>query len=474
MSLGNAESQLNLQQQQQHPLLRVASGAGDVQTQRMPYYPQYQPNHYYPSHYHHAQLGQMMHMGQLGHQGQVGRPALVAASSNHNGAYAATSDSSGHSGYGGIEPSVEYELQPESQSYHSSGGSGPAYPSGPQHHHPPQHHGPPPAPKTTKSSKKSKKSSKSVMNALTLLAFFFFVNMLQNCLKDHMADMNPTVMVLTAGGTRNRFNKLAEMNSRERTSTMATAESVAESSWQQPDPEPALVPATPGPPNLPPVPIVTPSVVLQSSPYSGGTTHHANSHPHDYRPHIENDDYNYGQHRPATPPPAGPAHSAADSYPYSYPNRTHIDHSARPDFEADSRPGSDYYQHHYYPDRNEQEFPRYGHGNGYGYGGGSRHPWSYGTNAGRQRYSSAPWSSASLGAQSGVSSYLDNAQRRQGGHDDQGYGYRDRDRDRDRDSHRDIERYMESNMQRDMERDMDDDGQQSRRGDAFYTRARIN
>lgn len=104
------------------------------------------------------------------------------------------------------------------------------------------------------------------MNALTLLAFFFFVNMLQNCLKDHMVDMNPTVMVLTASGTRNRFNKLAEMNSREQTSTTATesaAEPVAESSWNQA----ALVPAVAS--SAPPLPsIVLPTVVLQS-PYSG-------------------------------------------------------------------------------------------------------------------------------------------------------------------------------------------------------------
>lgn len=108
------------------------------------------------------------------------------------------------------------------------------------------------------------------MNALTLLSFFFFVNMLQNCLKDHTADMNPTVMVLTASGSRNRFNKLAEMNSREQTSTMATAESVAESvaepSWQL---QPAVVAAPAS--NLPPQPLPTPAVVLQS-PYSGGST----------------------------------------------------------------------------------------------------------------------------------------------------------------------------------------------------------
>jgi len=281
------------------------------------------------------------------------------------------------------------------------------------------------------------------MNALTLLSFFFFVNLLQNCLKDHMADMNPTVMVLTASGTRNRFNKLAEMNSREQTSTTAT-ESAAASSWnlnlnpnQNPNPnQAALVPAVE--PSVPPS-IVLPTVVLQS-PYSGGISEVANKphqhqqsnpqqKPHDYRPHIVDDDYNYGQRRP-------PSQTTYDFYP----NRTHIDHSSRPDFESESV-GSDYYQHHYNP---------------YAGTNSRRHPWSYG----RQRYSSAPWSSASLGAQSGVSSYLDNAQRRQGD-DDDGYGYRDEDRDGNRDGG-----YWDG--------DEDEDGQQRRRGDAFYTRTRIN
>lgn len=319
-------------------------------------------------------------------------------------------------------------------SYHSSAGSAPAYPA-------PHPQKPPPQPAPTKSSRKIKKSSGSVMNALTLLAFFFFVNMLQNCLKDHMVDMNPTVMVLTASGTRNRFNKLAEMNSREQTSTTATesaAEPVAESSWNQA----ALVPAVAS--SAPPLPsIVLPTVVLQS-PYSGlpaatNKPHHNpyQNHPpsHDYRPHIGDDDYNYGERRP----PPSPPHTAGDFYP----NRTHIDHSSRPDFESESGPGSDYYQHHYNPySYAGTTNSRHGHGS-------SRHPWSYG----RQRYSSAPWSSASLGAQSGVSSYLDNAQRRQGDDDagnghgyGQGYGAGDE----------------------------DDDGQQRRRDDAFYTRTRIN
>ncbi|XP_037729665.1 uncharacterized protein LOC119560342 isoform X3 [Drosophila subpulchrella] len=412
----------------------------------MHYYPNhYYPSNYFPGHYHQG------HHGFQGHPGQLGRPPLQAAASSHNGAYAATAAGSGHSGYG-IEPSLEYELphDPPSgsfSSYHpSSAGSGPAYPP----HHPQEA---PPPPPPTKSSKKSKKSAGSVMNALTLLSFFFFVNLLQSCLKDHMADMNPTVMVLTASATRNRFNKLAEMNSREQTSTTATESAAASSSWnlnlnpnqnqnQNPN-QAALVPAVE--PSVPPS-IVLPTVVLQS-PYSGGISvvankphqqdHQSNPQqkPHDYRPHIVDDDYNYGQRRPPSQ-----TYSTTSDF---YPNRTHIDHSSRPDFESESV-GSDYYQHHYNP---------------YAGTNSRRHPWSYG----RQRYSSAPWSSASLGAQSGVSSYLDNAQRRQGDDDDgHGYGYRDGVPNGDRDGYWDGDE------------DEDEDGQQRRRGDAFYTRTRIN
>lgn len=39
-----------------------------------------------------------------------------------------------------------------------------------------------------------KTKSSSAMSALTLLAFLFFLNILQNCLKEHMASMNPTVI----------------------------------------------------------------------------------------------------------------------------------------------------------------------------------------------------------------------------------------------------------------------------------------
>lgn len=36
------------------------------------------------------------------------------------------------------------------------------------------------------------------MSALTLLSFLFFLNILQQCLKDHMMAMNPQVAVMSA------------------------------------------------------------------------------------------------------------------------------------------------------------------------------------------------------------------------------------------------------------------------------------
>lgn len=46
---------------------------------------------------------------------------------------------------------------------------------------------------------KSKKKSGTALSALTLLAFLFFLNLLQSCLKEHINAMNPTVLVMTAG-----------------------------------------------------------------------------------------------------------------------------------------------------------------------------------------------------------------------------------------------------------------------------------
>ncbi|XP_035780253.1 uncharacterized protein LOC118460228 [Anopheles albimanus] len=51
---------------------------------------------------------------------------------------------------------------------------------------------------------KSHRGKGAALSALTLLAFLYFLNMLQGCLKEHMATMNPTVMVMTAGATRRK------------------------------------------------------------------------------------------------------------------------------------------------------------------------------------------------------------------------------------------------------------------------------
>lgn len=62
------------------------------------------------------------------------------------------------------------------------------------------------------------------LTALTLLAFFFFLNLLQSCIKDHMDAINPTAMVLTPQINRKRFTK-AKTNPREE-SLLSAAESL--------------------------------------------------------------------------------------------------------------------------------------------------------------------------------------------------------------------------------------------------------
>lgn len=313
------------------------------------------------------------------------------------------------------------------------------------------------------------------MSALTLLSFFFFVNMLQNCIKEHVADINPTVMVLTASGTRNRFNKLAEMNSREQASSPASTTASQEAAALAP--VPLTIAGS----------IVTPAVTLHT-PYSSGlVTNKPASHPHSYpiqpaapqhHHHHEqqqqqqhsDDDYNYGHRTPhyaaATPAPA----TTLDFYP----NRTHIDHSLRPD--------SDYYQqqqqqqpppaYHSGHEGDRQHYMNSGSAWSYGAMGDSHHhsmpshhvavvaPFSYA--AGSKRYSS----SASLGAQSGVSSYSDNARYRQ--QDDYDYQH-----------HQQQRRYNINARRHDDDVPLDDDDDDDngnadhrRRGiiDDFYTR----
>uniref|UniRef100_A0A182MX15 Uncharacterized protein n=1 Tax=Anopheles culicifacies TaxID=139723 RepID=A0A182MX15_9DIPT len=119
--------------------------------------------------------------------------SLVAAGDGSQG-YGMKFSSSGD-GYGG--------------SAHGSSGGYDYHPPPPPH--PPPHPSPPPsiihslpplwpAP----SHGKSGKGKGAALSALTLLAFLYFLNLLQSCLKEHMETMNPTVMVMTAGATRRK------------------------------------------------------------------------------------------------------------------------------------------------------------------------------------------------------------------------------------------------------------------------------
>ncbi|GAB0092478.1 hypothetical protein DMENIID0001_074720 [Sergentomyia squamirostris] len=90
----------------------------------------------------------------------------------------------GHGGYDDI-----------SYSYGTSGG--PMYYDHPISHH---HY-------SSSSSGRTKGGGKGALSALTLLAFLFFLHLLQSCLKEHMDTMNPTVMVMTAGSGREQMEK---------------------------------------------------------------------------------------------------------------------------------------------------------------------------------------------------------------------------------------------------------------------------
>ncbi|XP_058840162.1 uncharacterized protein LOC131695685 [Topomyia yanbarensis] len=97
------------------------------------------------------------------------------------------------SGYGGGSTGHGSSYGPPGPS--SSGGGYEYHPRMPAHTHHPTFHF---------SSPKSKKGKGAALSALTLLAFLYFLNMLQSCLKEHMDTMNPTVMVMTAGATRRK------------------------------------------------------------------------------------------------------------------------------------------------------------------------------------------------------------------------------------------------------------------------------
>ncbi|XP_029723077.2 proline-rich antigen-like [Aedes albopictus] len=120
--------------------------------------------------------------------------------------YSAADSSQGHS--------TKYGPPPPSSSGYGGGSSGhggssygpPGPPSGGYEYHPPPHHPPPvshPIPIHIHKSK-PKKGKGAALSALTLLAFLYFLNLLQSCLKEHMDTMNPTVMVMTAGATRRK------------------------------------------------------------------------------------------------------------------------------------------------------------------------------------------------------------------------------------------------------------------------------
>lgn len=71
----------------------------------------------------------------------------------------------------------------------SSGG----YDYHPTHPHPHPYPPPHPIPFHFPSPKPGKKGKGAALSALTLLAFLYFLNLLQSCLKEHMETMNPTV-----------------------------------------------------------------------------------------------------------------------------------------------------------------------------------------------------------------------------------------------------------------------------------------
>ncbi|KAJ6638727.1 Trypsin-1 [Pseudolycoriella hygida] len=88
----------------------------------------------------------------------------------------------------------------------ASGGYGNDHGYGGQGHNYQPHHEPYPEVHSYSGShgqpRHKSKGNSSAMSALTLLAFLFFLNILQSCLKEHMMAMNPTVMVMTAGASR--------------------------------------------------------------------------------------------------------------------------------------------------------------------------------------------------------------------------------------------------------------------------------
>ncbi|XP_055617854.1 uncharacterized protein LOC129763107 [Toxorhynchites rutilus septentrionalis] len=106
----------------------------------------------------------------------------------------------------------KYGPAPSGFGFGGTGGHGSAYgPPGPSsggydYHapHPHSYQPPHPIPFIKFSPKSGRKGKGAALSALTLLAFLYFLNLLQSCLKEHMETMNPTVMVMTAGATRRK------------------------------------------------------------------------------------------------------------------------------------------------------------------------------------------------------------------------------------------------------------------------------
>ncbi|XP_058056132.1 uncharacterized protein LOC131207530 [Anopheles bellator] len=129
-------------------------------------------------------------MGALYHS--VHHP-LVAAADGSPGYGTKFSSGAGAESYGGSSGPGGYD-------YHSP----PVGPSGPHIIHHPLPPAPPPFLSTPSFGKPGSRRKGAALSALTLLAFLYFLNLLQNCLKEHMVTMNPTVMVMTSGATRRK------------------------------------------------------------------------------------------------------------------------------------------------------------------------------------------------------------------------------------------------------------------------------
>jgi hypothetical protein len=171
------------------------------------YWPFQPPQHQQP----HSPMGHMGPMGPMG--GGYYVPMQPDPNNQYNvklghGGETLSSGYSSGSGYGGGGGYSNSYSPPQ-----TGGGYGYGYGGG---------HQPRPHPVVYETPRKSGKGKGAALSALTLLAFLFFLNLLQSCLKEHMDGMNPTVsesrplferffnfipfkvMVMTAGSARNR------------------------------------------------------------------------------------------------------------------------------------------------------------------------------------------------------------------------------------------------------------------------------